>query len=110
MKKIIFLGLLSTLLVAGCVQDSVIGEIPDFTCTNNETGKTMTLEEAVDIAQSSECVQEGQLIIDESFCNDYTGTWWIELTAQKEGCNPACVVDIETETAEINWRCTGLIV
>jgi len=42
-------------------------------------------------------------------CNNYTGTYWIDLDIDKPGCNPACVVDTVTKTAEINWRCTGLI-
>ncbi len=42
-------------------------------------------------------------------CNEGTGTYWIGLNIEKEGCNPACVVNLETRTAEINWRCTGLI-
>ena len=36
-------------------------------------------------------------------------TWWIDLNAEKEGCNPACVVFEESKRAEINWRCTGLL-
>jgi hypothetical protein len=45
------------------------------------------------------------------FCNDTTGTWWIDFVpnSPKEGCNPACVVFVDTGGAEINWRCTGLI-
>lgn len=42
-------------------------------------------------------------------CNEYTGTWWIDLDIEREGCNPACVINVETRQAEINWRCTGLI-
>jgi hypothetical protein len=42
------------------------------------------------------------------FCNEGTGTYWIEMDVEKEGCNPACVVYPGNRTAEINWRCTGL--
>jgi len=42
-------------------------------------------------------------------CNEYTSTYWINLDIKKEGCNPACVVNIANRTAEINWRCTGLL-
>ena len=42
------------------------------------------------------------------FCNEGTGTYWIDLNLTKTGCNPACVVNVEDRTAEINWRCTGL--
>ena len=43
--------------------------------------------------------------------NGNSKTWWFEanLNASKYGCNPACVVSEVTKTAEINWRCTGLI-
>jgi hypothetical protein len=40
-------------------------------------------------------------------CNSGTGTYWIDMTTEKEGCNPACVVNVKAKTAEINWRCTG---
>ena len=32
-----------------------------------------------------------------------------DLDIEKAGCNPACVINVETRTAEINWRCTGLL-
>ena len=43
------------------------------------------------------------------FCNEGTGTFWINLNLTKKGCSPACVVNIDSKKAEINWRCTGLI-
>lgn len=43
------------------------------------------------------------------FCNEGTGTWWINLDITKEGCAPACVIHTDTKQAEINWRCTGLV-
>jgi hypothetical protein len=43
-------------------------------------------------------------------CNEGTETFWINLNMTKQGCNPACVINLETNKAEINWRCTGLIV
>lgn len=43
-------------------------------------------------------------------CNEITGTWWIDLDVEDaEGCNPACVINVVTNQAEINWRCTGLL-
>jgi len=42
-------------------------------------------------------------------CNEGTGTWWFDLAQKKAGCSPACVVDVNSGKAEINWRCTGLI-
>jgi hypothetical protein len=77
-------------------------------CVKITTGEAMSLSEAEEIALESECVQEGRLT-GESFCNDFTGTWWLDLEIEKQGCAPACVINVATKKAEINWRCTGLI-
>ncbi|MBU0731475.1 hypothetical protein KKC88_01175 [Patescibacteria group bacterium] len=77
-------------------------------CKDTETGNRMTYEEAVKIADASECTKEGTLK-STYMCNDITGTWWIDLDVEKEGCSPACVVNVNDKTAEINWRCTGLL-
>ena len=73
-------------------------------------GKAMSAFDAMRIAIKGEC---GNRLMDpyleHSFCNENTGTWWIDLDLEKEGCSPACVVNIDTEESEINWRCTGLI-
>lgn len=69
----------------------------------------LTLEEAREIALNSSCIDEGNLT-DNYIYNEVTNTWWFDMDIVKEGCAPACVVDEETGTAEINWRCTGLIV
>lgn len=68
----------------------------------------MSFSEAQEIALESECVEDGNLT-DEYFCNQDMGTWWIDLDIEKEGCAPACVINVSTGEAEINWRCTGLI-
>ncbi len=68
----------------------------------------LTSEEALEIAENSDCMQEGNLT-DTIVYNEYTETWWIDFDIEIPGCNPACVVSEETKTAEINWRCTGLI-
>jgi len=70
----------------------------------------LTFQEAMAIAQNSDCIQEGRLT-DTYVYNEYTRTWWIDLDpfTPKEGCNPACVVYEDTKTAEINWRCTRLV-
>jgi len=65
-------------------------------------------QEAVEIAQNSECLEQGQLEETRS-CNEFTGTWWIDLDIDKPGCNPACVINVPDKTAEINWRCMGVI-
>ena len=64
--------------------------------------------EARIIAEKS-CIKGGEALSVGTY-NDNSKTWWFDanLNATREGCNPACVVNEETKTAEINWRCTGL--
>jgi len=81
----------------------------DEACLGPEGG-SMFLTEAQALAQESACTEEG-FLGEGGMCNTETGTWWLDFepTEPKEGCSPACVVNIETNEAEINWRCTGLI-
>jgi phosphate starvation-inducible membrane PsiE len=82
----------------------------DKFCTSKITGEVMSAFEAMRIAIKSEC--ENRLTdpyLEHSVCNENTGTWWIDLDIEKSGCSPACVVNINTGEAEINWRCTGLL-
>jgi hypothetical protein len=91
------------------LEDTSLEESVDFEggeCPS-ESGKIMTFEEAREIAMESSCADEGN-ILDSGSCNVDTGTWWINLDAEKENCFPACVVDVESENAVINWRCTGI--
>jgi hypothetical protein len=77
-------------------------------CVDEDTGAEMSYTEAARLAQQSECTQEGGLA-QTRVCNPGTGTWWIDMDIERPGCAPACVVDINTGSAEINWRCTGLV-
>lgn len=77
-------------------------------CIDSETGARLTYEEALAIAEQSPCVEEGPLT-DVRQCNPGTGTWWIDLQIDEPGCSPACVVDVNSRSAEVNWRCTGAI-
>ncbi|MBW3013221.1 hypothetical protein KY340_03355 [Candidatus Woesearchaeota archaeon] len=70
-------------------------------------GTVYTYEQAKAIAINSG-ITEDQFTGDFVY-NDYTQTWWFDVNIEKEGCSPAMVVDEKTGTAEINWRCTGLI-
>lgn len=65
--------------------------------------------EARAIAEKT-CIKGGEAL-SAGIYNEGTKTWWFDanLNATRPGCNPACVVDETTKTAEINWRCTGLI-
>jgi len=64
--------------------------------------------EARMIAEKS-CIKGGEVLASGIY-NKNSKTWWYDanLNATREGCNPACVVNEKTKTAEINWRCTGL--
>jgi hypothetical protein len=78
-------------------------------CVKEGTINAMSLEDALTLAVNSECTEEGTLSSD-FMCNSVTGTWWIDLDVQGyPNCNPACVINVETEEAGINWRCTGAI-
>jgi hypothetical protein len=90
----------SALLLSGCGLAAKAESAP--------TEPTMSEDEARAIAANSECAQIGTLE-DNAFYSGSTGTWWIELAADKPNCNPACVVHVSDRTAEVNWRCTGLI-
>jgi len=75
-------------------------------CIKEGVENVLTLFDAKQIAIESEC---GDTLKDTYMCNENTGTYWIDLDIEKQGCSPACVVDIITREAVINWRCTGLI-
>ncbi|MBN2423142.1 hypothetical protein JXB41_08015 [Candidatus Woesearchaeota archaeon] len=81
-------------------------------CSNVNQMKKITNEHALQIAQDSECAEKGELLGNYVY-NPYTSTWWFDMKMkpefEKEICSPACVVDEKTETAEINWRCTGAL-
>jgi hypothetical protein len=76
-------------------------------CTDPAGGSNLSYDQAFAIALDSPCTAEGELL-PAHVCNESTGTWWIGLNVEREGCDPACVVDANSQTAEINWRCTGL--
>lgn len=69
----------------------------------------MSLADAQQIASQSTCTQVGTLQ-DTAVYNPNSNTWWIDLKADRPNCNPACVVDVATKKAEVNWRCTGAVV
>ena len=68
----------------------------------------MSEAEAREIAANSECGKVGALKENAQY-NDWSGTWWIDLEVEKEGSWPACVVNVVTEQAELNWRIMGVL-
>ncbi|MCX6695283.1 MAG: Kazal-type serine protease inhibitor family protein [Candidatus Altiarchaeota archaeon] len=93
-----------------CPNGRTVSRDPENNCefVPCPTPVTLTAEEAASIAAASDCTAEGTLT-NNTYYNENTKTWWIDLEANKTGCSPACVIDEESKTAEINWRCTGLI-
>ncbi len=96
-------GLAPTLTPTAAPLDVSAGDV----CVDKNTGASLSYQEAVEIAQGSECLMEGGQLKETSFCNEDTGTWWIDLDLEMPNCNPACVVDLNSKTAEINGRCMG---
>jgi putative hemolysin len=90
-----------TLLLAGIVVLAGCVPLPALRQPTN------ALNEARFVAAHSECAQAGQ-IMKRAMYNENSNTWWIDMRADKPGCNPACVVDLKARTAVVNWRCTGL--
>lgn len=72
-------------------------------------GCSMTESAARTIAERT-CIKGGGAL-SAGIYNENTKTWWFDanLNSARRGCNPACVVNDQTGTAEINWRCTGLM-
>lgn len=77
--------------------------------TETAVGIRLTENEARQIAEQS-CIKGEETLFTGSY-NPHSRTWWFDasLNAVQAGCNPACVVSEATKTAEINWRCTGLV-
>ena len=88
------------------ISTSTTTTFPEEFCQKKDTDMKLSLSEAKEIAIQGQC---GDKLEDTYICNEGTGTWWIDLNIDKAGCNPACMINVETKIAEINWRCTGLI-
>lgn len=97
-------------VVNGTVTSAILDGTWDMLTQTFLPESHLTIEEAMAIARASSCGAEGRLT-DTWVYNEYTRTWWFDLEpfTPRRGCNPACVVYEATKTAEINWRCTGLV-
>ena len=97
MEKLIILPVLVLLFIAGCSQEESIDE-GDI---SESVSEGMSIEEALQIAEESDCTEKGELT-DNYMYNDNSKTWWIDIEMRKEFkedyCNPACVVS-EDKTA-----------
>lgn len=95
---------------AGCAKVSVASQgqcAAEKYCTDSTTKAKLSEKEALSLAKTGECAV-GR-VTGTPMCNEITGTWWMDLDITKQGCSPACVVDVNTKKTEINWRCTGAI-
>lgn len=103
MKKTLLVLVALLISVTGCNLNTI-----NETKTNQQKTDAMTEAEARLIAEKT-CIKGGEAL-GAGIYNEITKTWWFDanLNATQPGCNPACVVNEETKTAEINWRCTGL--
>lgn len=92
---------------SGCGETKITVTKTEEIC-KSANGKEMTLSDAKEVA-NRKCL--GGKLKGTYFCNPNSRTWWLDFSAYEpeEGCNPACVVNVETKDAEINWRCTGLL-
>jgi predicted lipoprotein with Yx(FWY)xxD motif len=68
---------------------------------------TLKGSEVMQIAEAG-CGATGNLTGNISY-NPSSKTYWIGLDTVKAGCSPACVVWEDNRSAEVNWRCTGLL-
>ena len=63
--------------------------------------------------ENLDCSMAG-IVGDKELYNENSNTWWFDIERMPgldaDGCNPACVVSEATRAAEVNWRCTGLVV
>lgn len=71
-------------------------------------GEQISVGEAISIAnQTAACAQVGAVKSDCN-CNKGTATCWLDIEGEHQGCAPACVINVETKEAAIDWRCTGV--
>jgi len=113
--KCVETGMASGNPVGTCISagDGICGPLENICnspndCPAAEPREQMSIERAIEIAKTSQCTDEGSLKTETASYNENSATWWIDLDVKKEGCSPACVVSADG-SAEVNWRCTGLI-
>jgi hypothetical protein len=106
------MNLRKTLLLIGILVLLGVGSWYLFFRTDAPVSLDMSGEEARSIAQASQCAQKGAVDSFGTFSSSLN-TWSFNLTVNPEfvrtECNPACIVSAATRTADIDWRCTGLV-
>ena len=112
MKKIIIV-VIGVIIISGVgywFYQTKIAKNPTLP-TSSTSSNQLSEEDALVIAKKI-CIKGEESLTENGIYNENSKTWWFDasLNSTPAGCNPACVVDAETKIAEINWRCTGLIV
>ena len=78
----------------------------DCKCVNNKCEGIfegeMSFEEARQIAEQSECIEEGNLT--EGGYGAVDG-WWVKMDVTERSCIMVCAVSTITEETHIDWRC-----
>lgn len=77
-------------------------------CTS-DTGVSLDLEKAYEIALDSECAEE-TVILKTGFCiNNNGGLVSLDAEPIHSTCNARCNISINEQSATINWMCTGAV-
>jgi hypothetical protein len=66
----------------------------------------MTIYDAQHAFDSSQCGLEGSAK-DNHACDETAGTWIIGIQTFRKNCDPACVINVVTKKAAIDWRCAS---
>jgi hypothetical protein len=86
-----------------CVVSDTLAYIEIETCKAT-TGESMNIFEAQRIFDASACSREGSAK-EIHVCDEANGTWAIGILTYAKDCDPACIIDVKTKTAKIDWRC-----
>lgn len=106
MKKLCILAG-ALLAFAACTAQQATTVQPGSNAAPQGNDQIISEARARAIAEAS-CIKSGETL-KPGYYNAGTRTWWFDATLHetRTGCNPACVVSVDSMTAEINWRCTG---
>jgi hypothetical protein len=116
MKKVTIIFIVLVLFIIGLgiykfnfTNDDIYNENGEKNDDVKEVKSFVLSETEARVIAEKSCIKGGEVLSAGTY-NSNSKTWWYDanLNATREGCNPACVVNEETKTAEINWRCTGI--
>jgi len=78
-------------------------QLEDMSVCYSPNGNSMSYAQAKEKAPAG-C--DG-VLQEDHYCDDTTGMWWIDFvpTTPRKECYPACIVDVDTGSAKVDWRC-----